>query len=86
MDRTKRSSNNCGIVRSTSESLLKRTSSSVNVAVAKSDLYLKDMKTFGTTEDHNIAPFNENDTIEVNIVLSLLLLFNSFNSSLVRTW
>lgn len=65
MDRTKKSTNNCGIIRSTSESLLKRTSSSVNVAVAKSDLYLKDMKTFGTAEDHNIAPYNENDTIEV---------------------
>lgn len=59
MDRTRKTTNNCGIIRSTSDSLLKRTPSSVNVAVAKSDLYIK--------ESNEIAPFSENDTIEVNI-------------------
>lgn len=60
MERTKRNPNT-SIMRSTSDSLLKRTSSSVNVAVAKSDLYLKDAKNFGTSD----IPFSENETIEV---------------------
>lgn len=66
MERTKRSVNNA-IVRSTSDSLLKRTSSSINISLAKSDLYIKDVKNFGTIDDHHIAPFNENDTIKVII-------------------
>lgn len=64
MERTKKSPNT-SINRSTSDSLLKRTSSSVNVAVAKSDLYIKDVKSFGTQDDHHIIPFSENDAIEV---------------------
>lgn len=63
MERTKRSpTNSSAMMRSTSDSLLKRTQSSVNVAVAKSDLYLKDVKNFGSIDDHHLMPFNENET------------------------
>lgn len=83
MDRSKKISNNCGIVRSTSESLLKRTPSSVNVAVAKSDLYLKDTKTFGTSDDHHIVPLRENDTIEVKKLSSK---YRIFTEKIVLHW
>lgn len=69
MERTQKSSNN-GTIRSISDSLLKRTSSSINVAVAKSDLYLKEVRNFGTSDD-KIFPFSDNDTFEV--MFSLLL-------------